>query len=145
MTVDLRDTALTAEAVRHAFSLRQHPAGGYSKEMYAVEPAPGERFAVSIELLLAAGEQCHWHREHSAKVWLWQAGSPLLLNENGMTIRLGPGPDEHGQLQWTILPQIWQSARSLGAWTLASCVMVPSVERLAMELAPLGWSPENRV
>jgi predicted cupin superfamily sugar epimerase len=35
----------------------------------------------------------------------------------------------------------WQAARSLGAWTLCSCVVAPAFRFAGFELAPPGWEP----
>ncbi|HEX7196251.1 MAG TPA: cupin domain-containing protein, partial [Candidatus Limnocylindria bacterium] len=35
----------------------------------------------------------------------------------------------------------WQSARSLGDWSLMSCVVAPAFSFDGFELAPSGWSP----
>jgi predicted cupin superfamily sugar epimerase len=38
-------------------------------------------------------------------------------------------------------PDAWQSARSLGGWTLAGCTVSPAFEFRHFELAPPGWEP----
>jgi predicted cupin superfamily sugar epimerase len=35
----------------------------------------------------------------------------------------------------------WQTAQSLGAWTLAGCTVAPGFEFAGFQLAPKGWSP----
>ena len=35
----------------------------------------------------------------------------------------------------------WQDARSLGAWTLVSCVVAPAFRFEGFEMAPEGWAP----
>ncbi len=35
----------------------------------------------------------------------------------------------------------WQSARSLGAWTLMGCTVAPGFDFAGFELAPQGWEP----
>ena len=71
----------------------------------------------------------------ATEIWLWQAGAPLWLGVAGTgDVWLGPGPGEH--LQFAVPPHAWQSARSLGAWTLVSCVVAPAFEYAGFELAP---------
>ena len=36
----------------------------------------------------------------------------------------------------------WQSARTLGDWTLVGCTVAPAFEYSGFELAPEGWEPE---
>lgn len=35
----------------------------------------------------------------------------------------------------------WQSARSLGDWTLIGCTVSPGFQFSKFEMAPEGWSP----
>jgi len=35
----------------------------------------------------------------------------------------------------------WQSAESLGEWTLVSCVVAPAFDFAGFEMAPPGWTP----
>jgi predicted cupin superfamily sugar epimerase len=37
----------------------------------------------------------------------------------------------------------WQSAESLGAWTLAGCTVAPGFVFENFELAPAGWRPSE--
>lgn len=72
----------------------------------------------------AAGDSV-WHRVDAAEVWHYYAGAPLVLSlsyEDGQPLRRRTlGPDVFGGDQ---APQVaiqrgeWQSARSLGEWTL---------------------------
>jgi hypothetical protein len=41
-------------------------------------------------------------------------------------------------------PRCWQTAWSLGAWTLVSCVVAPAFEFAGFELASPGWRPTPR-
>ena len=35
----------------------------------------------------------------------------------------------------------WQTARTLGAWTLVGCIVAPAFEFDGFELAPPDWEP----
>jgi predicted cupin superfamily sugar epimerase len=35
----------------------------------------------------------------------------------------------------------WQTARSLGDWTLVSCIVAPAFEYASFEMALPGWQP----
>jgi uncharacterized protein len=36
---------------------------------------------------------------------------------------------------------VWQSAESLGGWTLVGCTVAPTFLFSGFELAPAGWAP----
>jgi hypothetical protein len=95
--------------------------------------------------LLKAGEVSHWHRVDAAELWHWHGGAPLLLEvKDGETrheFRLGPNllAGEHPQ---GIVPAgAWQSARSLGPWTLLGCTVAPGFDFAGFELAPKDFVP----
>lgn len=141
--IDLRDTSRTAEKVRLALGLLPHPEGGHYREMWRDLPAAGGRGAgTSILFLLAAGERSHWHRVDAAEIWLWQAGAALWLGiGEGQGVTLGPDIAAGEVLQATVPVHAWQAARSLGRWSLVSCVVAPAFEFAGFEMAPPGWSP----
>lgn len=144
---DLRDGSLGADAVRAALGLLPHPEGGHYRELWRDRPAGGGRgAATSILFLLAAEERSHWHRVDAAEIWLWQAGAPLCLEINGgsglvQDVRLGPDIGAGKVLQCVVPIGYWQAARSLGAWSLVSCVVAPAFEFAGFEMAPEGWAP----
>jgi predicted cupin superfamily sugar epimerase len=138
--IDLRDTSLDEAAVRAALGLMPHPEGGHYRELWRDRPADGGRGAgTSILFLLAAGEVSAWHRVDAAEVWLWQAGAPLHLGmADRAAVRLGPDLAAGEALQAVVPAGVWQAARSLGAWSLVSCVVAPAFEFAGFELAPAG-------
>ena len=108
----------------------------------------GRAASTAIYFLLAAGEVAHWHRVDAAELWHFYAGAPLKLSiadEHGQsTIELGPDLGA-GQRPQAVVPALaWQSARSLGAWTLVGCTVAPGFEFTGFELAAKDWSPEAR-
>ncbi|WP_296706859.1 cupin domain-containing protein [Rhodoblastus sp.] len=145
--IDLRDPSLNAQAVREALGLAPHPEGGAFREIWRDTPDGGGRgAATSIFFLLAAGEISHWHRVDAAELWLWQAGAPLTLELSANppqieTISLGPDLGAGQKLQAIVPAGAWQAAKSLGAWTLVSCVVAPAFKFSGFELAPPDWSP----
>jgi len=147
MAIDLRDPTLPEGAVRAALSLSPHPEGGHYRELWRDQPPPGQRGAgSSILFLLAAGERSAWHRVDAAEVWLWQGGSALMLGiadavAGRQQLRLGPDLADGEILQGVVPAHAWQDARSLGAWTLVSCIVAPAFEFAGFELAPPDWSP----
>ncbi len=142
MSIDLRDPALPADAVRAALGLLPHPEGGHYRELWRDAPAHGGRgAATSILFLLAAGERSHWHKVDAAEIWLWQAGAPLALGLAGAEQRLGPDLAAGEMLQAVVPAGAWQAAASLGNWSLVSCIVAPAFEFAGFELAPPGWAP----
>jgi predicted cupin superfamily sugar epimerase len=142
MSIDLRDPALPAAAVRAALGLVPHPEGGHYRETWRDQPeADGRGAATSILFLLEAGERSHWHRVDAAELWVWQAGAALRLGIGQQALRLGPDLAAAEGLQGVVPAGAWQSAESLGAWTLVSCIVAPAFEFAGFEMAPPGWSP----
>jgi predicted cupin superfamily sugar epimerase len=129
--------------------MRPHPEGGSYVETWRGPPGPdGRAVGTAILFLLRAGEQSHWHRVDAAEVWLHHAGAPLELRvadpENGidLAVRLGSAVAA-GELPQAVVPTgAWQSAASIGDWTLVSCVVTPGFEFSGFELAPPGWAPD---
>ena len=122
--IDLRDASQPAEAVIEALALKPHPEGGHYRETWRDAPADGARGAgTAILFLLRERERSHWHRVDAAELWIWQAGAPLLL-QLGAEARytLGPMIDAGETLQQLVPRDCWQSAHSLGRWTLCSCI-----------------------
>jgi predicted cupin superfamily sugar epimerase len=146
MSLDLRDPSLSPAEIIAALDLAPHPEGGHYREIVRDRPEQGGRgAATSICFLLAEGESSRWHRVDALEIWFWQAGAPLRLNvadPRGIREhRLGPNLTEGETLQATVSAGDWQEARSLGAWTLVSCIVAPAFEFAGFELAPPGWSP----
>jgi predicted cupin superfamily sugar epimerase len=143
--INLLDPAASAAAVIHALALQPHPEGGHYRETWRDAPADGSRgVGTAILFLLQAGEVSHWHRVDAAELWLWQAGAALRLTmwdgKGAAELRL-LGPDltaRHG-LQGLVPAGHWQSGRSLGAWTLVSCVVAPAFAFAGFELAAPGF------
>ena len=100
----------------------------------------------SIYYLLEAGQVSHWHRIDAVELWHFHAGAPLELTvvEEGrppIRYRLGIDLEADEQPQATVPPKAWQSARSLGAWSLVGCTVAPAFDFAGFELAAPGWSP----
>ncbi|MEM8688899.1 MAG: cupin domain-containing protein [Pseudomonadota bacterium] len=140
--------AQTADEIIALLDLQPHPEGGHFRETWRAEAADGGRAAgTAIYFLLKAGEVSHWHRVDAAEIWHWYAGASLELgisSGNDGKIRtqtLGPALDKGHLPQAIVPPGAWQSARSLGDWTLVGCTVSPGFEFEGFELAPAGWHP----
>jgi uncharacterized protein len=111
--------------------LKPHPEGGHYRETLRDSRGGGDRAAsTAIYFLLAAGEQSRWHRIDAVEVWHWYGGAPLQLSvslDGHDAVRLKLGMDlAAGERPQAFIPGgAWQSARSLGAWTLVGCTVAP--------------------
>jgi uncharacterized protein len=133
---------VTADDIIAHFGMRPHPEGGHFVESFRAPEG------TAIYFLLKAGECSHWHRVINAdEIWHHYSGAPLELSmsEDGRTVRhVRLGSDlALGELPQAAVPrQVWQAARSLGAWTLVGCTVSPAFDYKNFELAPPGWRPE---
>jgi len=86
-----------------------------------------------------------WHKVDSAELWHWYGGAPLLLEvkqgETRHEYRLGPDLHEGDYPHAAVPAHAWQSAPSLGAWTLLGCTVAPGFDFSGFELAPEGFQP----
>ena len=137
---------MDARAVIEGLGLLPHPEGGWFRETWRGPDAGGRPVGTSIYYLLEAGEFSRWHRIDADEIWSWHAGSPLELS-----ISAGGGEVDRSilgvVLERSERPQVvvpagaWQSARSLGDWTLVGCAVAPGFSFAGFELAPPGWAP----
>lgn len=139
---------LGADDIIRLLDLQPHPEGGYFREAFRDPRADAEGRAAStaIYFLLRAGEASRWHRVDAAEVWHWYTGAPLELsiaegNRIAAVLTLGSSLGE-GQRPQAVVPALhWQSARSLGAWTLVGCTVAPGFEFSRFELADATFRP----
>lgn len=139
-------STLAAKDVIFTLGMTRHPEGGWYvetfKDDHETDARPG---STAIYYLLEAGDVSHWHRIDAVEVWHYYAGAPLELSlSDGITVdptTLGPEL-ENGQRPQAVVPRgVWQSARSLGAWTLVGCTVAPGFQFSGFELADTDWKP----
>jgi uncharacterized protein len=136
-----------AEAVIRSLGLSAHPEGGWYAESWRAPALEGARPAGSaIYYLLRRGERSRWHRVDAAEIWHHYAGDPLELRislDGGAAggIRLGDDIEAGERPQAVVPAGAWQSARTLGAWSLVGCTVAPAFDFAGFELAPEGWEP----
>ena len=143
-------STLSAAEIITRLGLQPHPEGGHYAETFRDGPGPDGRTRVTaIHFLLQAGEISNWHKVDATEIWAWHGGAPLVLTISQDSVgtraeRLG----DHllaGHRPHVIVPAgAWQSAESLGAWTLVSCFVAPGFEFSGFELAPPDWKPHHR-
>ena len=132
----------TAEAIIRWLELQPHPEGGWYRQTWKGPDIGGRASGTAILFLLRAGERSHWHRVDADEVWLWHAGSPLVLSMGetaASEVRLGPDVLGGEAVQAVVPSGWWQAARSTGDWTLVSCTVSPGFRFEGFELAPPGW------
>jgi predicted cupin superfamily sugar epimerase len=137
---------MTAEDIIAHFGLAAHPEGGWYRETWRAEAEGDARpSGTAILFLLAAGQHSHWHRVDAVEIWHFHAGAPLELRiaadsdgpARAYHLGIDFGTGRHPQV---IVPaHHWQSARSLGAWTLVGCTVSPGFSFDGFELAPPGF------
>ena len=137
------------EAIARALDLAPHPEGGRYRETYRHE-GDGRGACTHIYYLLKAGELSAWHRVRDAvEIWHWAAGDPLVLtlSPNGhdaVAHHLGPDVLTNQKPAVIVPADWWQTAESLGRWTLVSCVVAPAFDFAGFEMAPPDWRPTPR-
>jgi predicted cupin superfamily sugar epimerase len=133
-----------------ALGLQPHPEGGWYRETWRAEAAPGERAAgTAIYYLLEADQFSHWHRVDAAEIWHFYAGAPLSLSlsPNGHDAEahlLGPDVLAGQKPQVIVPPGWWQCATSMGTFTLVGCTVSPGFDFAGFEMAPPDWRPVPR-
>jgi predicted cupin superfamily sugar epimerase len=139
---------LDAAAIIAMLGMIRHPEGGWYAETFRDNPGGGRGYSTAIYFLLEAGDVSAWHRvRDAAEVWHYHAGAPLSLRlhqDGAGIVELTLGADlAEGQRPQRVVPaNFWQTARSLGDWTLVGCTVAPGFEFASFELAEPGWEPE---
>jgi uncharacterized protein len=138
----------TPEEIRTTLAMQPHPEGGWYVETFRDNAAAGGRgHSTAIYFLLEAGQVSAWHRvKDAAEVWHWYGGSPLELKltngEASQTVILGLNLTRGERPQGIVPAGWWQTARSLGAWTLVGCTVAPGFDFTQFEMAEPGFLPE---
>ncbi len=140
---------MDADEIIDLLGMRPHPEGGWYAETWRGAAVDGGRAEGSaIYFLLKAGECSWWHRMDAPEIWHWYAGAALeLLTAPGhgrtAPVRdvLGPGLAAGERPQIVVEGGLWQTARSLGGFTLVGCSAAPGFVFDGWELAPRDWAP----
>jgi uncharacterized protein len=120
--------------------LRAHPEGGYYRETFRDSKQVEARAAsTAIYFLLKQGEVSRWHRIDAVEIWHWYAGAPIRLRiqvEHGPieTALLGTDFSRNQQPQVIVPARAWQTAETMGEWTLVGCTVAPGFEFEYFEL-----------
>jgi uncharacterized protein len=134
--------AAEADRLIAQLGLQPHPEGGHFREMFRdPDRIAGRARSTAILFLLKAGEISRWHRVDAAEIWHYHRGAPLELciekDRHVLGARL-----EQGERPQIVVPKgAWQSAASLGDYTLVGCTVAPGFEFSGFEMAPAGFEP----
>ena len=138
---------MSPEDIIRELAMQPHPEGGWYAETFR-DTAGGERgHSTAIYYLLTSGRRSHWHRVHdAAEIWHYYAGAPLALHRSpdgaaSETLTLGPNLIAGARPQAIIPVNWWQSAESLGDFTLVGCTVSPGFVFSSFEMAAPGWKP----
>ncbi len=139
----------TASDVIRLLGMKPHPEGGHYVETFRDgRTMAGRPASTCIYFLLRRGERSHWHKVDAVETWHYYAGDALRLRMS----RYGQGVDARvlgpnlmtGERPQIVVPMgVWQSAESLGAWTLVGCTVAPGFRFEGFELAPKNWEPSG--
>lgn len=142
---------MTAAEVIAALGLEPHPEGGSYRETFRdPRSVDGRTVGTAIYFLLDVGEVSAWHRIDATEIWHWYDGAPLVItvSPNGHDASahyLGPDIASGQRPQFVVPAGHWQTATSLGAWTLVGCTVSPGFQFQDFEMAPPDWRPTPRV
>ncbi|OGT09999.1 MAG: hypothetical protein A2X77_03310 [Gammaproteobacteria bacterium GWE2_42_36] len=142
----------TIQQIIKTLQLRQHPEGGYYKEIYRSPDTiiPPKRFesdtrccATGIYYFLGAGNFSMFHKINSDETWLYHHGGTLsihVLPSKGelITKKLGnPMTHQDAAFQVTIPAGLWFAAEvnEPDSHVLSSCYVSPGFEFCDFELA----------
>ncbi len=134
---------MNAQQIIEHLDLSPHPEGGYYRQTWVAE-TPGRPSGTCIYFLLAEGQSSHWHKVDATEIWLFHAGSPLILSLSETDT--GPAQDhlltpdlEKGAPQIIVPEGHWQAAKTTGDWTLVSCTVSPGFQFEGFTLAQPGF------
>lgn len=144
---------MTADDLISALGLCPHPEGGHFRETYRHRATEGsdtiaeQRGAgTAIYFLLRAGEHSAWHRVDADEMWHFYAGAPLCLRtwDGRGEVKeniLGPAVQKGQHPQLLVPAGQFQTAHTLGEFTLTGATVTPAFLFSGFELAAPGWEP----
>ncbi|MGH6870728.1 MAG: cupin domain-containing protein [Rhizomicrobium sp.] len=123
-----------ADRIIARLKLEPHPEGGHYRETFRDAAGKARAHSTAIYFLLKRGEVSRPHRVDAAEVWHHYAGAPLELTVGHRRLLLGKDLSKQQRPQIVVPARAWQSARSLGAYTLVGCTVAPGFEFEGFEL-----------
>lgn len=122
--------ALDIRRIIETFAMERHPTAGWYSPHYSDSELWGRPKLSSIYYLLAGDEPLPLHRTGAIEIWHYYMGAPaefVVSNGGRMKVTSAVGIDLAAgqQPQLAVPAHLWQSARSLGEWTLLGCTASP--------------------
>lgn len=122
-----------------SLELVPHPEGGHYREIWrsATDVIRGDAHRAAstmIWFLLCAGQHSRWHVVDSDEIWQFAGGDPLELltfdpdKAEARRVVLGPGGGDEASPVHVVPAGVWQAARPLGRWALATCTVSPGFD-----------------
>ena len=142
---------VTAEWLINNLKLEPHSEGGWFRQTFIDQPESGERaYSTLIYYLLEGGEVSKWHRVDASEVWHWYAGAPmrLTISPDGLTAESHVLGNDFlaGERPHVVVPKHhWQTARSMGDWSLVGCTVAPGFLYANFEIADQKSMPRAAV
>ena len=137
---------LSVVEVINRLGLKPHPEGGHYRETFRdPRSVDGRSVGTAIYYLLDVGEVSAWHRVDATEIWHFYAGAPMVITispdgHDACAHRLGPDIAAGQRPQLVVPAGHWQTATSLGEWTLVGCTVAPGYEYRGFAL--LDQAPE---
>lgn len=142
---------MEVDKIIEILKLKPHSEGGYYVESFVDHENfdDNRKIASVIYYLLRYDQYSHWHRVDATECWFWHAGAPLSLtvSSNGhdaKSVNLGSDILGGQTPHFIVEKNWWQTAVSLGEWSLVSCVVTPAFNFSGFELAEENWRPIPR-
>ena len=90
-----------------------------------------------------------WQRLSQAQSWHWLAGAPVVVTaspdgHDAQAAHLGPDAALNQQARLDFAAHIWQTATTLGAWSLVRCDTEAAPDAASIEMASPDWFPKPR-
>ncbi|QSS50021.1 cupin superfamily protein [Histoplasma capsulatum var. duboisii H88] len=144
-------THYTAQQVVKQLGLIPNVEKGYYVESFRDPVSVNNRSASTAIYYLLEGSAgpSHWHRIDVPEVWHYYAGASLkmsLSHNDGKPVKevvLGPNIFNCERPQVVVGKWEWQSAQSLGDWTLVGTTVAPGFDPKGFEMPAEGWQPKG--
>ena len=139
---------LGAREVIRLLGMQPHPEGGHYVETFRSAAPEGARAATTtIQHPRQADAWAGRPGVCAAEAGDRPARGPLALTlsppdgKGAKALQLGPDLRAGQALHAVVPAHHWQTAETLGAWTLVSCTVSPGFEFSGFEMAPEDWRP----
>ncbi len=109
--------------------------------------APLPNNETGIYRLIGVGDFIGWHQLPVSTLWRHEAGAALTLSQSSDGFQANAVCLDRQSISpsLSVGENVWQTAESLGAWSLVSCVYEPALAHTdlidAIKLAPDNWYP----